>query len=343
MADARFFDCEGPHSLKAIAAASAATPPGDAAQDRLFEDVAPLGTAGPNHVSFLDNSKYLKAFRATAAGACFVSQDHVDDAPTTTVPLVTPTPYLAYALTAQLFYPGVDDLPCAGGNSNLDPSAKIGPDCRISPAATIGRGAEIGEGTRIGDSATVGRGVVLGRNCIIHPGATITHAILGDRVEVLPGARIGQDGFGFAPNPPGYAKVPQLGRVLIGDDVSIGANTTIDRGTGPDTVIGQDSRIDNLVQIAHNVVLGRGCVLAAQVGISGSTKLGNYVVMGGQVGLAGHLNIASGITLAAKSGVTHDLREAGQYGGFPAVPIREWRRRVAQQSRAAKNKERKHG
>lgn len=342
MADARFFDCKGPRSLGEIADASGAEIAGDAEPDRHYEDVAPLDAAGANHVSFLDNRKYVDAFRNTSAGACFVSRDHADDGPRGTALLVTPAPYLAYALAAQLFYPEIDKVPLAI-DSRSNQTQQLAPDCAVAPGAVIGPGAEIGKGTRIGEGVVIGRGVILGKDCIIHPDVTITHAIIGDRVEVLPGARIGQDGFGFAPNPPGFVKVPQLGRVLIGDDVSIGANTTVDRGSGPDTVIGRDTRIDNLVQIGHNVVLGRGCVLAAQSGISGSTKVGDYVVAGGQTGMAGHLTIASGVVLAARSGVTRDLREAGQYGGFPAVPIREWRRRVAQQSRAAKNKDRKHG
>lgn len=341
MADARFFDREGPFALKEIASATNARPPDEADLGRVFDDVAPIGDGAPGYISFLENPKYLRAFRESAAGACFVSEDNAKKAPETMLPLITPTPYRAYALAARLFYPITDEPPSTEAVA-WDPTAKIGDGCTIAPSATIGRNAEIGEGTQIGHGATIGRGVVLGRECVVHSGVTITHSLIGDHVEILPGARIGQDGFGFAPDPPGYVKVPQLGRVIIGDNVSIGANTAVDRGSGPDTVIGADTRIDNLVQIAHNVVLGRGCVLAAQIGISGSTNVGDYVVMGGQVGLAGHLTIASGVMLAAKSGVTRDLREAGQYGGFPAVPIREWRRRVAYQSRSAK-KDGEHG
>ncbi|NQV81257.1 MAG: UDP-3-O-(3-hydroxymyristoyl)glucosamine N-acyltransferase [Alphaproteobacteria bacterium] len=339
MPDPRFFDRLGPFALRDVASVVEVTLTAGVHSEQSFEDVAPLGTAGPQHISFLDNPKYLSAFRKTHAGACFVRPDHADQAPKGCIAMITPTPYLAYARTAGMYYPvdQLTDMP--SGGDPIDSTARLGSGCTVGHGTVIGANVEIGESTRIGPNVFIERGVVIGRDCIIHDSVTVSHALIGDRVELHSGVRIGQDGFGFAPDPPRYVSVPQLGRVIIGDDVKIGANSAVDRGTGSDTRIGDHCRIDNLVHIAHNVELGRGCVLAGQVGISGSAKIGDYVVMGGQVGIAGHLTIASGVTLAGKSGVTHDLREPGTYGGFPASPIRAWRTQVVRLRRLAKRRE----
>jgi len=340
MADPRFFDRQGPFALGDILARTEFRGVPDASLDRQFDDVAPLENASASNISFLDNPKYLSAFKETRAGACFVDPAQAEHCPSDTLPIVTAAPYLAFAQSAALFYPGETTSEVDVDDPNVYPTAKLGKNVKVSQGATIGAHAEVGEGTTVASNVHIGRGVVIGRNCTLRNSATVTHAIIGDRVDLGPGVRIGQQGFGFAPNPPGYVAVPQLGRVVIGNDVKIGANTAIDRGAGPDTQIGDHCQIDNLVQIAHNVVLGQGCVLAAQVGISGSTKVGNYVVMAGQVGVAGHLTIADGVTLAGKTGVTRDLTKSGTYGGFPAVPVRDWRIKVATLSRLARKRDR---
>jgi UDP-3-O-[3-hydroxymyristoyl] glucosamine N-acyltransferase len=184
----------------------------------------------------------------------------------------------------------------------------------------------------------IGDGVTMDDDCVVGAGASISHTLIGARAYIYAGARIGQDGFGFASGPNGHLRIPQLGRVVIGNDVEIGANSTIDRGAGPDTVIGDGCMIDNLVQIGHNVQMGRGCVIVSQVGISGSTKLGDYVVIGGQTGLAGHLNIGSGVRIAAKSGVHSSIPAGLEMAGIPAVPVREWRRQIARMVRMGKAK-----
>ena len=343
MADPRFFDRQGPFELRDILDCAELEDVLVANLDRRFDDVGPLNTAVQGSVSFLENPKYLGAFKVTQAGACFVEPAHVNHCPNDTIAIITATPYLAFARTAVLFYPAEARIDVKAGGPNVHPTATLGKRVTLGSGATIGANAKIGEGTIIAENVHIGRGVVIGKNCVVRHSATVTHALIGDHVDIGAGVRIGQCGFGFIPNLPGYIGVPQLGRVLIGNNVNIGANTAIDRGAGPDTSIGNHCQIDNLVHIAHNVVLGQGCVLAAQVGISGSTRVGDYVVMAGQVGVSGHLNITDGVTLAGKTGVTHDLTKPGTYGGFPAVPVRDWRIKVATLNRLARKRDRNDG
>jgi len=338
MADSRFFTVAGPFTLAALAEISGATARNESDPAAKFVDVAPLDTAGPDHVSFLDNRKYLDAFVSSRAGLCVVAPALADKAPAGMALLLADDPYRAYARIAQAFYPAQPPEPWQAPTAWVDPSALIGEGCRIEPGAVIGARAEIGRRCRIGANAVIGDGVVIGDECTIGAGATVSHALLGRRVAIYPGARIGQDGFGFAMGPQGHLKVPQLGRVVIGDGVEIGANATIDRGAGPDTVIGDGCMIDNLVQIGHNVHLGRGCVLVAQVGVSGSSHLGDFVAAGGQAGLTGHLHIGSGARIAAQSGVMRDIAPGETVGGSPAVAMADWLRTSALLSRMIRRK-----
>jgi UDP-3-O-[3-hydroxymyristoyl] glucosamine N-acyltransferase len=200
---------------------------------------------------------------------------------------------------------------------------------QLGAGVTIGPGADIGEKTRIAAGSVIGRGVTIGRNCLIGPRACIECAHIGDEVVIQAGAVIGSSGFGFASLVDGHVKIPQLGRVIVQDRVEIGANSTIDRGALGDTLIGEGTKIDNLVQIGHNTRIGRHCVMAGQVGISGSVTLGDFVLLGGKVGVADHVTIGDRVRVAALSGVGTDLQAGVDYGGIPARPVMQWKREVA--------------
>ncbi|SLN54093.1 UDP-3-O-(3-hydroxymyristoyl)glucosamine N-acyltransferase [Oceanibacterium hippocampi] len=336
MPDPRFFQSSGPFRLGELAGIGGGRLAEPADEGLQIGNIAPLQDAGPGDLTFFDNRKYLDAFRDTAAAACVVAEKDAARARAGMPLILSETPYKTFALIAQAFYPRPAIEPARHESAVIAPSAVIGEDCRIDPFAVIEAGAEIGAGTAIGAGTVIGRRVVVGRDCRIGAHVSLSHCLVGDRVTIHPGARIGQDGFGFAPDPAGHVRVPQIGRVVISDDVEIGANSTIDRGAGPDTVIGAGTWIDNLVQIGHNVRVGRGCILVAQSGVSGSTVLGDFVAAGGQVGFAGHLKIGAGAQLAAKAGVMSDVPAGETYCGAPAQPIRDFFREVAVLRRLAK-------
>ncbi|MBF0372665.1 MAG: UDP-3-O-(3-hydroxymyristoyl)glucosamine N-acyltransferase [Alphaproteobacteria bacterium] len=329
MADPRFFTVAGPFTLARLAELSGASLSPGADPRALFRDVAPLDRAGSDELSFLDNRRYVDAFASSKAGACLAQPGLAGRAPAGMALLLCDDPYRAYARVAQAFHPVPALVPGLAAGAVVDSSATLGQGTRVESNAVVGARAEVGRRCLIGPNAVIGEGVVLGDDCVIGANATVSHALIGSKVMIYPGARIGQDGFGFSMGPQGHLKVPQLGRVIIGDDVEVGANSTIDRGAGPDTVIGPGCRIDNLVQIGHNVQLGRGVVVVAQVGISGSTKVGDFAAFGGQVGIAGHLKIGAGAKVAAQAGVMRDV-EAGQtVVGSPAAPAKEYWRMTA--------------
>ncbi|MBU6475286.1 MAG: UDP-3-O-(3-hydroxymyristoyl)glucosamine N-acyltransferase [Alphaproteobacteria bacterium] len=338
MADRRFFTLAGALPLSRIAEATGSVLSDPSQGGLAMTDVAPLETAEKTHLGFLDNKKYIDVFRATKAGACFVRVELASHAPAGTVCLTNKNPYKAYAIAAAMFYPPERPETRVAPSAVVDASAKIGADCVIEEGAVIGANVKIGDRCRIQAHAVIRQGVEIGSDCDIGPHVTVSHALIGDKVRLHHGVCIGRQGFGFAIDPAGFVAVPQLGRVIIGPDVEIGANTTVDRGAGPDTVIGQGTRIDNLVQIAHNVKIGKYCVIVAQVGISGSTQVGDYAMLGGQAGLAGHIKIGAGAKVAAQSGLMRDVPDGAEVMGSPAVPIRQSMKQTAVLAKLATRK-----
>lgn len=324
--DTSFFTRCGPHSLATVVSTAAGSAvPGDLS----LTGVAPLQSAGPREVSFLDNRRYISALKGTRAGAVIVHPNMSDHVPRTSVAIVTEAPYEGWARVAKLFYPEPAITPGIHPSAIIESGARIDPSAEIGPFCVIGAGAGIGARCRLGPHVTVGVGVALGPDCRVGEHASLSHAIIGARVHVYPGARIGQEGFGFASTASGFVTVPQLGRVIVGDDVEIGANSTVDRGSCGDTVIGAGTRIDNLVQIGHNVRLGRCCIVVAQVGIAGSTVLEDFVQLGGQAALAGHLRIGEAAKIGAQSGVMSDVAAGEVLLGTPAQPRRSFFKQAA--------------
>ena len=332
MVDNRFFSKCASVTVGEIAALTGAVPTSATGasidNNRSFSNIAPLDKATADDISFLDNVKYVQGFMQSAAGACFVRPKYVAQAPADMVLLVTEEPYYAYALTARKLYPEPSFTPGISPLAIISKSAAIGKDVRIDSGVVIGENVQIGDGCWIGANTGIDNGVQIGNSCRIGANCTLSHTIIGNRVITHRGVHIGQDGFGFAPSRKGVVKVPQIGRVLIGDDVDIGSGTCIDRGAGPDTVIGMGTKIDNLVQVGHNVQIGRFCFIAAQVGIAGSTQVGDGVMLGGQVGISGHVHIHDGAKIAAQSGVMTDVPAGATYGGAPALPARDWHRQT---------------
>jgi UDP-3-O-[3-hydroxymyristoyl] glucosamine N-acyltransferase len=335
LAKIRFFPPSCAPSLDEVAGWCGATLEPQSDAGRMISDVAALEEAGPGDLTFLDNPKYLDAFKATRASAALVAPRHATAAPAGCAVLLAAQPYRAMAIVMAKLYPTAARPEAVFNETGISPAAFIHPSARlesgatVEPGAVIGRGAEIGAGTVVGPHAVIGPDVRIGRDGAIGPTTTIAAALIGDRVIIHPGAHIGQDGFGFALGPRGHLKVPQVGRVIIQDDVEIGAGVTIDRGANRDTVIGEGAKIDNLVQIGHNVVIGRHAVLVSQSGVSGSSVLGDFAALGGQAGIAGHLRIGAGAQVAAAAGVMTDIPAGERWGGAPAKPIRDFFREVA--------------
>ena len=336
MPDPRFFPAPEPMTAADLAERFGLALAGDGSVR--VEALAPLHLAGAHDLSFLGGKGHLAAALASDAGVLIVADALAAELGERTV-LISPAPQRSFAEIARAFYPetATSGISEAAG---VDPSAAVSGAVSIAQGANVGAGAEIGAGCIIETGAVIGPGVVLGADCRIGANAVLSHAILGDRVRVLAGAVIGQDGFGYVPGAAGLERIPQLGRVMIGDDVDIGANTTIDRGAGDDTVIGPGTKIDNQVMIGHNCRIGAHCIIVSQVGISGSVTVGDGVQLGGKVGVADHLSIGTGAKVAAGSGVTRDVAPGETVGGYPAVPVREWHRQVVALARLVSRKQR---
>jgi UDP-3-O-[3-hydroxymyristoyl] glucosamine N-acyltransferase len=330
MSEPLFFKPARPLTVGEIAALTGAEPRAAADLTRRIDNIATLDRAGPGDVTFLDDTRYAGALAATRAGACLVSERFENEVPAHVATLRALEPYRAFVAVAHALFPTANrpsslfGATGVGTGASVHATARLERDVIVDPGVVIGPGAEIGAGTTIAANAVIGPGVRIGRSCAIGAGATVVFALVGDRVIIHAGCRIGQDGFGYIPDRKGALKVPHTRRVILQDDVEIGANTTIDRGGRRDTVIGEGTKIDNLVQIGHNCTIGRHCFIVSQTGISGSVEIGDYAMLGGQVGVADHLTIGSGAKLGARSGVITDVPAGVQWGGFPARPFRDW-------------------
>ena len=337
LGDPRFFERAGPYALAELAVAiQAELLRPELCDGKSLTGVAPLQTAMPDQVSVLHNPRYAGELEQTQAGVVIVKPSFGARVPETSTALLVADPHEAWARIALLFHPAPRPVPGVHPSAVIDPTAMVDSTAEIGPNAVIAARAEIGAGCQIGPGAVIGPGVVMGPGCRVGALASISHALLGARVYVYPGARIGQEGFGFAITKTGFLTVPQLGRVILHDDVEIGANSTVDRGASHDTVIGAGTRIDNLVQLGHNAQLGRNCLMAAQSGMSGSSVLGDFVQIGAQAGLTGHLTVGDKARIGAQAGVMSDVPAETAIVGSPAMPIKEFFRNVAVLRRLAR-------
>ena len=312
--------------------------------ERRIAGIAPLDSAQPMHLSFFESKRFADALATTRAGACFCVEAHVGLVPPGTAALVTPSPHKAFAVAASRLYPAATRPQALMGGEGISPAASVHATARVEAGATVeagavvGPAAEIGRGTLVAAGAVIGEGVRIGRDAAIGPNATVIHALVGNRLTLHPGVRVGQDGFGYVPGPAGHLKVPQIGRVIIQDDVEIGAGTAIDRGAIRDTVIGEGTKIDNLVQVGHNVSIGRHCILVAQTGIAGSSTLEDYVVLGARVGINTSVTIGEGAQIAGTSIVHGDVPPGARWGGTPAKPVKLWFREMKLLEQMARRK-----
>jgi UDP-3-O-[3-hydroxymyristoyl] glucosamine N-acyltransferase len=340
MREHRFFDRPSALTVAQIISLTGAEPRDETGLERLIADVAPLEHAGPADLAFIESNKYADALAATRAGACLMPRRFEGRAPDGLIVLRTDEPYRAFVAVHRELYPqalrptSMFETSGVSPGATVHPTAKLGSGVTVDPGAVIGPRAEVGAGSMVAATAVIGPDVLIGRDCTIGSGCSIMHALIGDRVMIHPGCRIGQDGFGYVPGTTSL-KIPQTGRVIIENDVEIGAGTAIDRGGIRDTVIGEATKIDNLCQIGHNVVIGRHCVVVALSGLSGSVTLEDFAVLGGAVGLAPHVRIGTGARVAARSGVMSDIPAKQTWGGYPARPRIQWMRQQAVLARLA--------
>jgi UDP-3-O-[3-hydroxymyristoyl] glucosamine N-acyltransferase len=328
----RFFQQPQGLTVREIAALTGAVPRQDARLDAVVSGIDTLDRARPADLVFIDSPRYADRLAATRGGVCLVTEALSARAPASLIVLHTKQPFRDFVVVARKLYPeslrprSLYDVGGVAEGAIVHPTAEIEDGVVIDPGAVVGPRAAIGSGTVIAATAVIGPDVQIGRDCSIGPGASVMHALLGDGVILHPGCRIGQDGYRYQPSPRGHVKVPQLGRVIIQDNVEIGANTCVDRGGSGDTVIGEGTKIDNLVQIGHNCQVGRHCIIVGGCGLSGSVVLGDFVMLGGHAGVADHITIGEGAMIGAKSGVFSAVPAGEKWFGYPAMPGREYLR-----------------
>jgi UDP-3-O-[3-hydroxymyristoyl] glucosamine N-acyltransferase len=335
MAQPTFFKQPPSMTLADLAALAKAHLVDPSRADQRVKGLASLDEAGPMHLTFFDNLKYADQLPSTKAGACLVSERFEARVPSHVAVLRAAQPFRAFVQIARELHRDALRPPSWFGCEGIAPSAIIDPSARledgviVEPLVVIGANVEIGSGTVVGAGAVIGAEVKIGRDCNVGARTAIQCTLIGNNVLIHPGCSIGQDGYGFLFfGPDGHLKVPQTGRVLIQNDVEIGAGTTIDRGSLRDTVIGEGTKIDNQVQIGHNVTIGRHCLLAAQIGLAGSLTIGDNVALGAKVGINNHLKIGDGAQVTAMSAVKDDIPPNGRWGGHFAKPTKQWFREI---------------
>jgi UDP-3-O-[3-hydroxymyristoyl] glucosamine N-acyltransferase len=333
MPDPRFFESMAPLTLEAVGRLSGALIPEGAGAVRV-DRVAIASRGGPGALAFVSAPAFLQAMAEVPPTACFVPEALATSLPPGCMPLVHRNPHGAYAVVAAALHPPRRHV----GAAAISPDARLELGAVLGPGVVVGQGASIGSGTVIGPNTVIGPGVAIGRDCQIGANVSISFALIGDRVKILAGSVIGEHGFGATAGSTGIIDIPQLGRVILQDGVTIGACTTIDRGAYEDTVIGENTKIDNLVMVGHNCVIGRNNLMAANTGISGSVTSGDNVIFGGKAGVGDHLTIGEGARVAAGAGVLADIPPGETWSGYPARPIRQFLRETVWLAKQASSK-----
>ncbi len=302
----------------------------------MLRGIASLEAAEADDVSVFWDARHAGAFAAPRAGAV-ITTGRLSSYPHNGASLmVARDPRQAFAVIGLMFYPRCVSNPGVNAAAHVDPSAVVGEGCQIDSGAVIGPMARLGAGCHVACNAVIGACVEIGEGGVVGSNATVTHALIGSRVRIGSGAVIGGEGFGVVLGPTGLLCSAQIGRVIIGDNVRVGGNCTIDRGAVGDTVSGAGTMLDNLVQIAHNVQIGRNCIFAGQSGVAGSTTIGDNVMVGGQVAISDHVTVGSNVRIAGKSGVMRDVGDGETIAGVPAVGVRQWHRQTVALARASR-------
>ena len=297
--------------------------------NEVFSGLGSLNLCNENDLTFFHKEKYSSFVYATKARGCFIKKINSNLLPKSCIPIIVDDPYLAYAYVSNFFYHEEKSSGLIENFTNIHPETIFGKNVQIDSFVTIKKKSKIDNNCILSNNTIIGPNVELGLNTIIMPNSVISHAIIGNNCTIQSGAIIGGKGFGFTPKT--KVEIKHIGNVVVGNFVDIGSNTTIDRATIDSTIIEDNVRIDNLVQIAHNVKIGKNSIIAAQTGIAGSTEIGKNCIMGGQVGIAGHLKIGNNVTIAAKSGVTKNIDNDAVVAGFPAIDIKTWKRNIINQ------------
>ncbi len=332
MVDSLFYNSRGPFTLKKISESIGCPFKGN--DDKIIKDLATIEDANSDQICFLAKPKYNKFFDKSKAGAFIISESLNYNENKNVI--ISPNPHFDMAKVAYLFYPD-SEYPRFNFSKSDDQSKDLDSSIQISTNTFIHNTAKIGKGSKVGIGSIIGPNVILGENCLIGDNVSIYFSKLGSEVKIYQGVKIGSEGFGFIMKDKSFKKIPQLGRVIIGNNVEIGANSTVDRGSIGDTIIGDYTMIDNIVHIGHNVRIGKQCIIAAMTGVSGSTSIGNNVIIGGQVGISGHLKIGDNVKIAAKTGVMKDINENSVIAGYPSENILDWHRNTINLKKMRKN------